>query len=171
MTRTVTVNIDAVVLPDGNLYNEGDSATLTDEQYARIDPGMFEGDPAELTETTTGYVTPDGDGNADLREVSDQRVRTISQYEDFDPGWKLLLQPPSAAAPVIKVLIAAQSNIDAFGLVIEDGDEGSIPYMMDSAIASALGTIDTLLVTFEPVQALADDWQYALTCVPFGNLD
>lgn len=169
---SITVNRDGVVLPDGNIYNEGDIAVLTEEQYRKVKPGLFIGQGDQvLTDTTTGFVTPDADGNADLTEVSDQRVRTISEYEDFESGWKLLLRQPSANAPVIKILIATQSGINDFGLVVEDGEEGSVPYMMDSAIAAALDDIDTLLMTFEPVQTLGNDWKYALTCIPLGNVD
>lgn len=50
MARTVTVNQDAVALPDGNIYNEGDTATLTDEQYARIPESRFEGGSPMLTD-------------------------------------------------------------------------------------------------------------------------
>lgn len=43
MARTVTVNegYNNIALPDGRIYNEGDTATLTDEQYARIGSRMF----------------------------------------------------------------------------------------------------------------------------------
>lgn len=171
MARTVTVNQDAVVLTDGNLYNEGDTASLTDEQFGRLSDAMFEGEDPILTDSSTGYVTADDDGNADLTGITDQKVRTISQYEDFEPGWKLVLRQPSASAPTIKVLLAAQADIDAFGFLPVDSEDASIPYMMDSAIASELTNIATLLVTFEPVQGYNDDWLYALTCIPFGNLD
>ena len=56
MSRTVTVNSDGVVLPDGNLYNSGDEATLTDAQYARLSPSMFDGGDPYLTD---GVATGD----------------------------------------------------------------------------------------------------------------
>lgn len=64
MSRIVTVNADSIALPDGNIYNEGDTATLTDEQFARITSSAFEGDEPLLT--AEGYqsdlvvTSPDG---------------------------------------------------------------------------------------------------------------
>ena len=52
------------MLPDGNLYNEGDTATLTDAQYARIRPAMFAGDDPFLTEGAHTGVIVDADVNA-----------------------------------------------------------------------------------------------------------
>lgn len=64
MARTVTVNADMVVLPDGQTYNDGDTATITDAQFARIDSDLFTGGSPVLTdEGYTGdliVVSPDG---------------------------------------------------------------------------------------------------------------
>lgn len=43
MPHTVQVNDDNVVLPDGNLYQSGEQADLTDEQYYQIDPDLIGG--------------------------------------------------------------------------------------------------------------------------------
>lgn len=48
--RTVTVNADFVTLPDGITYNDGDTATLTDEQFTRIDADLFTGGSPILTD-------------------------------------------------------------------------------------------------------------------------
>ena len=169
--RTVTVNANSIALPDGNLYNEGDTATLTDAQYARISPAMFEGDTPLLSETTTGHLPADDNGNADLTSVSDQQVRTISEYEDYEAGWKLILQPPGPGAPAIRVLVAAQSNINSFGFDLRDSEDSNLPYMMDSNVASNLSSTSTLLMTFDPVQGYGDNWFYAVTAIPLPNVD
>jgi hypothetical protein len=55
MARTVTVNANFVVLPDGNIYNDGDTATLTDEQFSRLSSNLFVGGSPLLT--NGGYVS------------------------------------------------------------------------------------------------------------------
>ena len=44
MARLVTINegFTSIALPDGNLYDEGETATITDAQFARISPVMFD---------------------------------------------------------------------------------------------------------------------------------
>lgn len=171
MARLVTVNADRVSLPDGNIYDEGETATLSDEQYARLPQARFEGDSPILTDSSTGYVTADDDGNADLSGITDQTIRTISQYEDFEPGWSLILPQPGPDAPAVRVLIAAQSNISDFGLDVRDSEGGYISYIMDSDVASNLPSISTLLATFEAVQGYGGNWLYALTAIPLPNVD
>ncbi len=83
MARIVTVNKDSVNLPNGGTYMTGDTAVLTEEQYASLDGDAFAGGEPILTDE--GYqsdvvvVSPDGtafrvvvgnDGTLDTEEIT-----------------------------------------------------------------------------------------------------
>lgn len=82
--RTVTVNANSIALPDGNLYNSGDTATLTDEQYARIAPALFAGDEPLLTEGDyqSDLVVTSPDGTNYRIVVADGGALSTEEIED-----------------------------------------------------------------------------------------
>lgn len=84
MARKVTVNADSINLPDGNLYNSGDEATLTDEQFARISSGMFAGDEPLLTEGDyqSDVILTSPDGTEFRLLVSDGGVLSTEEIVD-----------------------------------------------------------------------------------------
>lgn len=77
MARKVTVNADNVVLPDGNTYNTGDVATLTQEQYNELDSGAL-----SSTVTDGGYVADADDAvvaqAADVAAIADPATATAA---------------------------------------------------------------------------------------------
>ncbi len=79
--RVVTVNQDSLVLPDGQTYNDGDTATLTDEQFARIDADLFTGGSPILTDEgyTSDLIIESPDGTAWRIVVDDSGVLSTEE--------------------------------------------------------------------------------------------
>ncbi len=83
MAHTVIVNADSVMLPDGNLYSDGDTATLTDEQFARINSNLFAGSSPTLT--NGGYISGQPVGaSAARRSVALEVARAEMVAVDLD---------------------------------------------------------------------------------------
>jgi hypothetical protein len=183
MTRNVSIE-DATVEITAGLYDtsEGFRAQVEGDDFPRVHispqgeiltgDGGSEPTPLATGETPQpGYVTPNGDGDADLSAVTDNGVRTVSEYEDFVAGWNLILASPSATAAPVRVLVAATTSISDFGIVAVDTDLDPVPLMIDTVTMSAIATAATLLITFDPVQGLDNSWLYAATGTEFANLD
>lgn len=167
--------------PNGNIVEQvADNGDGTGTRTTYDDKGTV-----VETETITGLPIPEvddtpadpaavlspQDGNADLTQYEDPGVKTVSEYNGFATGWKLVLRPPSATAPQYRVLIASSSNVAALGLEPVDYNLDPIPYMMDTATTALLSTASTLLLTFEPAQVYGGTWTYLVTGTPFDNLD
>lgn len=86
MTRSITIKTgnNGVVLPDGRTYNAGDVAILTDEQFARLNPGLI-GSLYDIgSDDSFGFSTITGaDGTVELEDIASVTIyRTDSAPGD-----------------------------------------------------------------------------------------
>lgn len=52
MPWTITIRGDNVSLPNGRVYQDGDTPTITDEDYYDIDPALIGADPLPIASVT-----------------------------------------------------------------------------------------------------------------------